>query len=215
MKKASAFFLITVLLLFSTDYLQSAGDLQDTKLDRLLRRLEKKYDTTEAFSYDFEQIKSLRQLTEPMRFTGTMVFRKPHFLRMEMRGEENLNLFVDGKSIWLEDLDFGEVERFDFDEVSSEGRLARMLPPIFVSGMDEIRDLFHIRLDEEREQDVVEMTPKEEDLSSVRRIRFSVDSLSRIRWMRVDYVNDDWTDTRFTGWKTMPKISEHYFRYRK
>ena len=189
--------------------------LQESRVDNILGSLEGKFNTTEAFSYDFEQVKSLRQLTEPMEFTGTLVFRKPHFIRMEMRGEENLNLYVNGEYVWLEDLDFGEVEQFDFAEVNGQGPLGRILPPIFLGGIAEMKEKFQIRLDETMDQEVLELTPLEHYESPFRLIRFAVGSFSRILWMRIEYTNGDWTETRFSGWKNMPEISEHYFRYRK
>jgi uncharacterized protein len=189
--------------------------LQESRLEKILNSLEKKYNTTEAFAYSFDQVKFLQQLTEPMEFKGTLVFRKPHFIRMEMRGEENLNLYVNGEFVWMEDLDFEEVDQFDFAEINSQGRLTRILPPVFVDGISTMKEKFQVRLDETMDQDVLELIPLESHVSPLRSIRFAVGSFSRILWMRTDYTNGDWTETRFSGWKNMPKISEHYFRYRK
>jgi outer membrane lipoprotein-sorting protein len=208
--------LLTALVLsMALGGLTNSSMAQEAKLDDILSRLEKRYGSTEAFSHHFDQIKSLQQLTEPMRFSGTLVFRKPHFIRMEVRGEENFNLFVNGESIWLEDLDFGEVEQFDFSEIMGNNRLNRLVPPFFIKDFSEIKETFQIWLDESSNQDVLEFIPTDKSPSSIRRIRLAVDKFSRILWMRVDYTNDDWTDTRFSGWKTMPKISEHYFSYQK
>ena len=134
-------------------------------------------------------------------------------MRMEMRGDENMNLYVDGESIWLEDLDLQEVERFDLEGLNLEGRHSRLLPPVFLSSVPELKEEFTISLDETADQDVLEIVPKDASVSSIERIRFSVDSLSRIRWMRVDYANGDWTEAKFSNWKRLPNISIHYFRY--
>jgi len=213
-KKTSQKALMTFLIcLFSSSLI--IGSPQQDKKDRILNRLEKKYNTTETFSYRFKQIQSISQLTEPISHTGSLVFRRPHFIRMEMRGDENLNLYMDGESIWLEDLDLEEVERFDFERLNLEGRLSRLLPPVFLSSVTELKEAFNISLDKTADQDVLEIIPKDALVSSLKRIRFSVDSHSRIRWMRVDYTNGDWTETKFSKWRKLPKISRHYFRYRK
>ncbi len=207
--------LIMLLAIASVNGPGSAGPaVQQSKLDRILESLEDTFNTTEAFSHDFEQTRYLRQLTEPMTFTGTMVFRKPHFLRMEMRGEENMNIYVNGEHVWLEDLDFGEVEQFDFAEAGSESSLAGILPPLFLNGIGEIKERFQVRLDEAMGQDVIAMVPRKGYESPFTSIRFAVGSFSRILWMRIDYANGNWTHTRFSGWKNLPEISEHYFRYR-
>jgi len=57
--------------------------------------------------------------------------------------------------------------------------------------------------------------PRSGQVSPYRRIRFEVGGFSRITWMKVEFGNGDWVETRFRGWKTLPGISEHYFRYRK
>jgi len=187
---------------------------QSNEVDKILNNLEKKYNSTEAFLYEYKQDKSVSQLIETMHFTGKLVFRKPHFIRMEMRGDENLNIYVDGENIWLEDLDLEEVEKHDFAEMSAGGRFTRMFP-VFLRSMDELKSQFKITLlKKEGGQNYLELIPKS-DASSLASIKFSVDAWSRIRWMKVIYTNGDWTETRFHGWKKMPGISKHYFRYRE
>jgi len=203
---------VILLLLCILPFSQVRG--QETELNDLLSRLEEKYETTDSLSCRFTQTKSISQLVGKIEFKGEMIFRKPHFLHLELHGEENLNIFADGETIWLEDLDYDEVESFPFATLKDSGRLSHLIPPLFLSGSEDLRSSFDIELlPNEGDRHVLELTPKTS--SPIARIRFAVDSQSRINWMTISYSNGDFTETRFHGWKKLPNISKHFFRYRK
>ena len=203
-----------LVLLLLAAFGTGAQEPQSEKIARILDRLEKRYATTDAFEYRFSTTKTLVQLTGPFELEGRVVFRKPHFLRMEIRGEENVDIYVNGDSIWLDDLDLGEVETYDFARMKRARRLSRLLPPLFLSGTDELREQFDLRLVEEQGDEALELIPREAD-STLTKIVFSSDGRSRIRWMRREWKNGDRTETRFRGWKRLPDISQYYFTYLK
>jgi predicted RND superfamily exporter protein/outer membrane lipoprotein-sorting protein len=203
---------VILLLLFLLPFSPARG--QESELNDLLSRLEEKYEATDSLSCRFTQTKSISQLVGKTEFKGEMIFRKPHFLHLELRGEENLNIFADGETIWLEDLDYDEVESFPFAALKDSGRLSRLVPPLFLSGSEDLRSSFDIELlPNEGDRHVLELTPK--SLSPITRIRFAVDPQSRINWMTIFYSNGDFAETRFRDWKKLPRISKHFFRYRK
>ena len=69
-----------------------AFSFQNKKLDAILDKMEKRYNTIEALFCRYEQTEKISQLTEDIHLEGKLYFRKPHFVMMEMRGDENLNL---------------------------------------------------------------------------------------------------------------------------
>jgi outer membrane lipoprotein-sorting protein len=202
-------------MFFVTVILSAAAlGFQATEVDKVLERLERRFDGTDAFSYEFIQKKAVIQLAEPLHFKGVLTFRKPHYIRLELRGDENLNLYVNGEKIWLEDLDYGEVETFDFGMMASEKRLSRLLPPTLQQSVKELKDVYDIALTKKDGNiSYLDMTPKTPDAYGVKTFQFSVDQHSRLRWMKVSYENGDLTETTFSEWKKLPQMSIHLFEY--
>jgi outer membrane lipoprotein-sorting protein len=197
--------------LFLTVHTHSQEDV-----DKILGNIQRKFEKTDTVFYEFKQVKSITQLSEPLHFTGTMVFRKPHFIKLELRGEENIVLYVNGEKIWIEDLDLQEVEAFDFDKLGLDRRISRLLPPIMLQSIQELEEKFEVRLTNKKgEREILEFKPRDKTEFSFKRFQISVDGLSRLTWMKVNYTSGDYTETWFSGWKKLPAISKHFFTYRK
>jgi len=137
--------LISTLLCLSL-WAAPASQDRDNKLNEILDKIGNKYDTTEALFCRFEQWEKISQLKQQIHLEGKIYFRKPHFIMMEMRGDENLDLYVNGEKIWLVDLDLDEVEISDFQQRNTNRDLMRFLPPFFLRSFVDLRELFGISL---------------------------------------------------------------------
>lgn len=203
-------------LLFLLMFWVGTDALDEDRIDRVLQRMESKFNTTEALSYSFNQRKSINQLEGIFEFSGKVIFRKPHFMKLELRGEENLDIYMNGENIWLVDVEFGDVEIFPFEELGSNKRLDRLLPLLMLEDIPSLKQRFSIEyLKREKGKDFLRMIPKNGKEGSLSLIEFSVDRLTRIRHLRIEYSNGDWTETQFKKWEKLPKISKYFFQYRK
>ena len=205
---------LSLCLLFALGYLLFSIVQEDPAVDKILSRLEKKYEETEAVSCRFTQTKRILQLEGPITTTGRLYFKKPHYLRVEHQGEENLIIYCNGEKIWLEDLDLEEVEVFDFKTSGIEGRPSRLLPPVFTASTKELKTQFIIRL-LDSPGSRLKLVPRPASGYTFASLEFDVGSLSRIQWMKIEYANGDWTEMRFRSWKSLPEISDYFFEYMK
>jgi len=196
--------------------IKPAFSSQNKELDAILKKIEKKYNTTEALFCRYKQTEKISQLTEDIQLEGKLYFRKPHFIMMEMRGDENLNLYVNGEKIWIEDLDLDEVETIDFGQINTNRRLARFLPPFFLRTVDELKELFDISLlPTKNGKDRLEVIPRSTGGFKFSSFQFEIDSMGRIPWMKVVYDEENFKEMWFRGWKKIPKTSKYFFQYRK
>jgi len=196
--------------LFSSDWQE-----KESELDRILIQLEKNYNSAETVSVEFSQIKKIAQLSGEISLSGRLFFKKPHFLKMEMRGDENFDLYTDGDRIWLVDLDFNEVETHEIGSEENRQRFSRLLPPLFLRSVEELKENFDISLRRnEGEKKTLLISPQSGAEFAFLTITLEIDSLGRIDRMRILYPQEEYTETRFRNWKNSPEISDHFFRYR-
>ncbi len=66
-----------------------------------------------------------------------------------------------------------------------------------------------------KDEGLYELTPELSSNRSYENIVFRVDSMDRIKWMKVLYQNNDWTETEFSNWKEFDKVSDYFFKYLK
>lgn len=185
-------------------------------VDEILTKLEKKINSTETVSCRFSQVKSLPQLKGLVKTTGKLYFKKPHFLRMEMEGDENLIIYVNGEKIWLEDLDLEEVEVYDFEDFGAEEQMSRFLPPVFVKSAADLKRLFSIIIEEIPKRETrLEFIPKPSSGFSFVKLQVDIDDLSRMTGLRIHYGGGDRMDMSFHAWNKHPEISDHFFAYLK
>jgi len=207
---------ILTVLFCLTFLVKPAFPFQNKKLDAILDKIEKNYNTIEALFCRYEQTEKISQLTEDIHLEGILYFRKPYFIMMEMRGSENLNLYVNGEKIWIEDLDLNEVETIDFDQMNTNRRLARFLPPFFLRTIDELKELFNISLIPTKNgKNRLELSPRSAGEFKFKSFQFDIDSRGRIPWMKIVYDEENFKEMKFRGWKKIPKTSKYFFQYRK
>ena len=208
---------IQTIWLFLLSFLMMAGagsSSQDEKLDKILDKMEKRYQTTQAIFCRYKQTERISQLTEDIFVEGKLYFRKPHFIMMEMRGDENLNLYVNGENIWIEDLDLDEVEIFDFQQMNKNRRLARLLPPMFLQSVQELKEWFHISLLPIRGKNRLELRPRSQEEFHFESIRFDVGRWGKVPWMKVTYDEENFKEISFRDWQKIPVTSKYFFQYR-
>ncbi len=194
-------FLLTLLVMMAVFPLSKSFG-QEATLDHILAKLQKRYEATDSFTCRYTQTKQISQLVGMFEFTGKIIFRKPHLLYLELRGEENLNLHMDDKTIRIEDLDLDEEEFFPINRVGDSERLSRLIPPLILSSVDQLKENYDIALlPEQNHRKILELTPKIP--SQIAQIRFALGTLGKIDWMKTKYTNGDFTETRFHDWKKL------------
>ncbi|MBN1273692.1 MAG: outer membrane lipoprotein carrier protein LolA [Candidatus Aminicenantes bacterium] len=205
-----------MLLFLSLGYPLLHAGPEDPRVEKILSKLEEKFNETDTVSCSFTQTKQISQLKEKIVTEGKLYFKKPHYLRMEHSGGENLIIYCNGEKIWLEDLDLKEVEIFEFKQTGTDSRLSRFLPPVFSRNAEELKKDFFIQLLEDRGgPSRLEIKPRPGTGYSFLSLKFDVGSLSRLQRMKILYANGDWTEMTFRNWKSHPEISDYFFEFLK
>ena len=89
-------------------------------------------DSVEAVACGIEQVKTIEQFEGGIRLEGSLLYQKPHFIKLELGGDENISLFSDGETVSLVDRDLEEVETFSIQGADKQRQLSRLLPPLFL-----------------------------------------------------------------------------------
>lgn len=139
MRKPAALGTILVLLAWP-----QAGSAQTRTASELMDGMAETLDSVEAVACNIKQVKRLEQLDGATTLEGPLLFQKPHFIKLELSGDENLSVFCDGNSVWLVDRDLEEVERMELNGADRDRQLSRMLPPLFFLTREELEERFEI-----------------------------------------------------------------------
>jgi outer membrane lipoprotein-sorting protein len=181
-------------------------------VDELLHRMQSRFEDTAAVSCEIEQTRHLSALTRPVELGGTVLYMKPHFLRVDLVGDESLSIYANGRSVWIVDLDLDEVEVVAFGDGAE---LERLLPGLTVGGVTEIRRRSEVFLEptDEAEHRLV-FVPRPESGLPYDRITLDLDGMLRIRRSEVVFSGGDTVESRYRAWKRLPALSPHAFEYR-
>lgn len=182
----------------------------EQKAEKILSKLRDKMQETEAVSCTFSQVKRIRQLEGNLNLNGTMLFQKPHFLKIEMRGDANVDIYVREQTVTLVDHDLEEIEHYHFDELARSEHW--MSPMLIIFDMDEVEEMFELSMTGGSQKEILRMSPRKK-YHHIQNIDMRIDEFQRIRWLRVRYENGDMTDTKFQDWEKRKRISEDQFRY--
>lgn len=194
------------LLLFSSG-------LKGQDIDALLAKWEKRLQKENLISCRIKQTKKISLLKNEISLNGTFYYKYPHFFRVEIKGDQNYDIYCDGETIHVIDHDLEDHEVYDFKDLSSNNRLNTLLHPVIGQTQEEIKNNYEITF--LAETGLYELTPKLSSNRSYENIVFRVDSMDRIKWMKVLYQNSDWTETEFSNWKEFAKVSDYFFKYLK
>ncbi|MBD3415390.1 MAG: hypothetical protein GF421_13310 [Candidatus Aminicenantes bacterium] len=197
----SVFFVFTVHFSLSQD------------IDELLTKWEKQLKDQNLITCDIKQTKSTEFLVDEVSLHGTFHYKYPHFFRIKLKGDENYELYCDGQTIHIIDHDLGEVKAYDFEDLTSQQGMPRLLIPVLGETKTEIKNNYEITYDESKDQ--YRLEPKGTSNLTYKSIAFRVDQRDRIQWMKVTYSNHDWTETEFKNWKEHGPVSDYFFKYLK
>jgi outer membrane lipoprotein-sorting protein len=190
-----------------------AGGAED-QVDQTLERLSKRYKSTDTVSCRYRQSRSLKQLEGAIRVEGTILFQKPHFLKMEMRGDENVDLYCNGDTIWIVDLDLDEVETLGVDDIHTMGGRLQMIPILLFSSPEEIRSRFNVEFLEADGRRLLRLTPLLDRDFRFQLLTVELGIQDRLRGTEVLFSNGDRIETQFRDWKRLPRVSRYTFEYR-
>ena len=175
----------------------------DQKAEKILSKLRDKMKETKAVSCTFSQVKRIRQVDGNLHLSGTILFQKPHFMRIEMRGDANVDIYVREQTVTLVDHDLEEVEYHHFNELARSEHW--MSPMLIIFDLDEVEEMFEFTMTGGSRKEILRMIPRKK-YHHIENIDMRVDEFQRIRWLRIRYKNGDMTDTKFRDWEKRKKI---------
>ena len=72
-----------------------------TKLDEVVRKLQKRYDATADFTADFSQAVEVATLGKTLESSGRVFFKRPGRMRWEFLEPEKQTIVADGQTLWV------------------------------------------------------------------------------------------------------------------
>ena len=186
-------FVMTVLLLLFSDV--SNADILDD--------LRSRQAGIRTVSAEFSQEKKTRLLTKPIRTEGRFLYRQPDKIRWEYRGSLNMQVFFNGKDIWLYYPDLKEA-----DKLSGLSQYGSMMQ-FDVSSMS--RD-YAISAKKERGMTLLMLSPKTKGFISRMEMEIT-DESSFPRVVKLFDLNNDPTTIIFRDVKINAGISDSMFNF--
>lgn len=182
---------------------------RNSEVDTLLNKWEKRFMQKKVISCSLSQKKKIRQLAGETVLEGKLYLKYPRFFRLEIRGDENYDVYCDGETVSLKDLDLEETETYRLEDLGTKQELRQLMPPLLGQSRDEVeRNYTIISLPENH---LFKVTPAAAASQPFKELYFKVTSLGRIKWMKIAYPNGDWTETTFKNWKQTAGISDDFF----
>ncbi len=194
-----------------------AGEAQTRSASELMDGMAETLDSVEAVACNIKQVKRLKQLDGAITLEGPLLFQKPHFIKLELSGDENLSMFCDGESVWLVDRDLEEVDTFDLSSADRDRQLSRMLPPLFFLTREELEERFDITSVAPAAGDGkhgLAMVPKTEGEFPFERLSVYMGGATRVQRMTMEFSNGDRVETDLEGCRKRPRTSLAVFKYR-
>ena len=194
-----------------------AGGAQTRTASELMDGMAETLDSVEAVACNIKQVKRLEQLEGAITLEGPLLFQKPHFIKLELSGDEDLSIFCDGESVWLVDWDLEEVETLDLSSADRDRQLARLLPPLFFLTRAELEERFEITSVAPSAQDGkhgLAMVPKTEGEFPFERLSVYMGDAARVQRITMEFANGDRVETTLNGCRKRPRTSLAVFKYR-
>lgn len=201
---------VAVLTLFPLSF---TPFLKSQDIDTLLTKWENRLKKENLISCDIKQIKQIEFLKDRISLKGKFFYKYPHFFRIEIQGDENYDIYCDGETVHIIDHDLGETEVYNLNALYSQNRMQKLFHPVIGQTKDDIKKNYDILFQEDVH--TYKLTPKSLSSSSYQTILLKVDHADRIKWMKIFYKNSDWTETEFSNWKELDKVSDYFFKYLK
>ena len=205
---------ITALALF-VGLSAQPGSAQTHTASQLMDEMDEMLDSVEAVACGIEQVKTIEQFEGGIRLEGSLLYQKPHFIKLELGGDENISLFSDGETVSLVDRDLEEVETFSIQGADKQRQLSRLLPPLFFLTREEVEERFETSATPpERWKHRLELTPRSRSDYPFERLVVDLSDKFRIQQMRIEFENGDSVETRLKNCVKRPRTSLLAFRYR-
>jgi outer membrane lipoprotein-sorting protein len=183
------------------------------EIDELLTKWEERLKDEKLISCKMAQVKKISFLKDPVKISGTFYFKYPNLFRLEMRGDENYDLYCDGTVITIVNHDLDEKEVYDLKDLDPSQSGKKLLPPLINQTREDIKENYQISYSEADE--LYEVLPKSMADHPFKKLDFKIDAEKRIKWTKLIYHNEDWTETMFSKWKKHGDVSDYFFKYMK
>ena len=191
-----------------------AGASETNELDRILHSLQAQHDSIDAVTCSFIQTKKVKQLVREVTLAGKLTLKKPHFIRLELRGDENMNVYANGKKVWVEDLDLDELQTYDFDPTKVDRRITALMPPVLEKDPDVLKRKFDMVLSRTTKGfHRIEMTPKAGEAVDCRSMAVVLDRWGRVRSLRTVRNEHEYSTITFRGWRRLVEAPDSLFRH--
>ncbi len=141
----------------------------------LVQKVQQRYDETKDFTAVLTQEISVASLGKTMTSRGTIAFKKPGKLRLELTGSDPQTVVADGTTLWLYQPRDRQVLKAPFDAAFHSST-----PISFLTGVGRITDDFDASLDGENPTShelYLKLVPRR-DAGEVGRMRLTVDPVS-------------------------------------
>jgi outer membrane lipoprotein carrier protein len=116
--------------------------LASTDAAEIVRKVQARYDETRDFTADVTQEMTIASLGKTVSAHGTIAFKKPGKLRLELKDDDPQTVVADGTTLWLYQPKEQQVMKAPFDAAF------RSTTPIsFLTGVGRISDDFEVQLD--------------------------------------------------------------------
>jgi len=150
-------------------FLATAAAAED--VDEIVRQVQARYDATRDFRANLTQETVIASLSKTVTSRGTIAFKKPGRLRLEITDGEVQTVVADGTTLWLYQPDESQVLKAPF-----QAAFRSATPISFLTGVGRIADDFNVQLDGSDEgRKYLMLTPRRSD-GDVGKLRLTVSS---------------------------------------
>jgi len=108
----------------------------------IVRKVQARYDETRDFTADVTQDMTIASMGKTVTGHGTIAFKKPGKLRLELKDNDPQTVVADGATLWLYQPKEQQVMKAPF-----EAAFRSTTPISFLTGVGRINDDFDVRLD--------------------------------------------------------------------
>ena len=120
-----------------------SGDFK-SRTDKIVSRLQGKYESTKTIVTKFQQENHLRSLGRTTRSSGRLSLRKPGHIRAEYTAPEAQFVVSNGESLWIYT---PRLKQVIVSQLKGSGTAP--LPLLFLAGKGNLRREFHVTLEDE------------------------------------------------------------------
>jgi outer membrane lipoprotein carrier protein len=134
------------------------ADSPPPNVDQVVRKLQKRYDTTSDFTADFTQEVEVPTLGRKLDSSGRLAFKRPGRMRWEFLAPEKQTIVADGQTLWVYQPEHRQVLKAPF-----RAAFQSTTPVSFLFGVGKLASDFHASLvDASDERLRLKLVPKQD-----------------------------------------------------